>query len=270
MSAVTLEAEAQLDVPAPSPARPRRRWRQPRYYVTIALFLAPSALPLIALVYYPMVLVHAPFVPTPDGKSGSHQQSGPFGDPRHFPDMVAYMDETVGKIVAAVDALGLREETLILFTGDNGTDARITSRLGERKVRGGKGNVTELGAHVPLIASWKGTAPAGTVVDDLIDFSDVLPTLAGLAGAPLPADVTLDGRSFAPQLRGAEGQPREWVFTQLGRQRFVYDGRFALHEDGRLYDLSRDLLEKNDLASSDDPLASSARDRLRPVLARLQ
>jgi multiple sugar transport system permease protein len=55
VSAVTLEAEAQLDVPAPSPARPRRRWRQPRYYVTIALFLAPSALPLIALVYYPMV-----------------------------------------------------------------------------------------------------------------------------------------------------------------------------------------------------------------------
>jgi arylsulfatase A len=144
--------------------------------------------------------------------------------------MTAYMDKLVGKMVMALDQLGLRGNTLIIFTGDNGTDRKITSRMGDLVVPGGKGTVTEIGAHVPLIASWPGITPAGKTSLDLIDFSDVLPTLAEVANAKLPAGVVIDGQSFAPQLRGQKGTPREWVFTQLSHQRFARDGRFLLHE----------------------------------------
>jgi len=245
--------------------------------------------------YYPMALVHAPHIAPPDsphsaaarkaaaqdkqgkgvGKKAKRQAAENLGaddttvnDPANFPDMMAYMDKLVGKMVAALDRLGLRENTLILFTGDNGTDRKITSRMGGLVVPGGKGTVTEIGAHVPLVASWPGTMPAGRTSLDLIDFSDVLPTLAEVAGANLPAGVAIDGHSFAPQLRGQKSTPREWVFTQLSHQRFARDGRYLLHEDGRLYDIPNDLLEKKDLSGSDQPGLVAVKKRLQAVLER--
>ncbi len=222
-------------------------------------------------VYYPMVLVHAPFG-SPPGESASAESDvdsrDGIDDPTRFPEMVAYMDGIVGKVVGAIDRLGLRENTLILFTSDNGSGLRVTSLLGDAPVRGGKGSLTEFGIHVPFIANWKGTAPAGVVLEDLIDSSDVLPTLAELAGAPLPSGVTLDGVSFAPQLLGEEGKPREWIFAQLGERKLVYDGRFMLRGDDSLVDLRRGPFGK--LAASDDPAALAARARLESVRSRLQ
>ncbi|MBI3849778.1 MAG: sulfatase-like hydrolase/transferase [Verrucomicrobia bacterium] len=198
--------------------------------------------------YYPMVLVHEPFQPTPDEKkNGVNQTEKKRSDVSHFPAMVAYMDKTVGRLLATLDRLGLRENTLILFTGDNGTPPPVTSRIGATIIRGGKGTVTHLGAHVPLIASWKGTIPAGRVVEDLIDFSDVLPTLAEVAGAQLPRDVRIDGHSFAARLRGKRARPREWVYVQLGGKSFVRDQRWLLHNDGRFYDIQNDPFEQVDL-----------------------
>jgi len=201
-------------------------------------------------VYYPMVLVHDPFEPTPDEKKGGldgRKKSGP--DVSHFPAMVAYMDKTVGRLVAALDKLKLRENTLILFTGDNGTPRPVTSRTGKTVIPGGKGTVTHLGSHVPLIASWKGTVPGDRVLHDLVDFTDVLPTLAEVAGAELPRGVKIDGRSFAPQLRGQTGQPREWVYVQLGNASFVRDQHWLLHNDGRFYDIKDDPFERHDLSA---------------------
>lgn len=215
--------------------------------------------------YYPMALVHDPFVPTPDSKMPAEK------DPNlRFADMVAYMDKLVGRIVGTLDELKLRENTLILFTGDNGTPRQIISKRGDVVIPGGKGTMTEAGTHVPLIASWKGTTPAGKVVNDLIDFSDMLPTLCALTGAEPPQGVLLDGVSFAPQLRGQAGKPREWVFSQLGKQRCVRDLRWKLHGDGRLYDMDQDFFEKNDLAASQDAAAIAARKRLQPVLDQLK
>ena len=87
---------------------------------------------------------------------------------------------------------------------------------------------------MPLIASGKGTTPAGSVRRDLVDFTDLLPTFAELAGAQVPQGVKLDGRSFAPQLRGEKGMPREWIFSQLGNRWFVRDDGWKLNERGEL------------------------------------
>ena len=241
--------------------------------------------------YYPQALVHSPFTPTPDskssaeemgkwnkrqarqndtqGRSGKRQQKAEAGV-TIYPDMVAYMDKCVGRIVKAVDDLGLRENTVIIFTGDNGTDRAIVSRWNGQSVPGGKGTVTEFGTHVPFIVSWRGTTPAGVVSDNLVDFSDVLPTLAELGGASLPSGVTIDGRSLVPQLRGQMGQPREWIFSQLGHERLVRDARFMLDSNGRLFDVEKDPFGKADLAASKDPTVMAAKAKLLAVLDRMK
>ena len=157
-----------------------------------------------------------------------------------YEDNVAYLDKQVGQLVAELDKLGLREKTLIVFTGDNGT-ARFgadRSLINGRKINGQKGSMLEGGSRVPLIASWKGTMPAGKVLNDLVDFSDFFATFAELAGAKMPEGVTFDSRSFAPQLRGEKGTPRDWVFVQLGAKWYVREQGFKLTQSGELFDMS--------------------------------
>jgi len=231
--------------------------------------------------YYPMALTHAPFNPTPlspEWKTGDRLQA----HPRFFADMVRYMDLLIGRIVKALDERGLRERTLILFTSDNGSPREITSRMGDRWIRGGKGLTTDAGTRVPLIANWKGTAPEGMVCDDLVDSTDFVPTLLEAAGAGPPAGVKLDGRSFLPQVCGARGDPREWVFfhhdprpgwdkSQYRLERWARDRRFKLYEDGRFYDVGRDPDEAQPLsADALTPEARHARERLAAVLAMLR
>jgi subfamily B ATP-binding cassette protein MsbA len=103
----------------------------------------------------------------------------------------------VGRIVHALERYGLREETLILFAGDNGSPTHVTATVEGDTLQGGKGKMTDAGTHVPLIASWPGHVPSSEVSRALIDFTDFLPTFADLAGAPLPGDRTIDGVSFA-------------------------------------------------------------------------
>lgn len=110
--------------------------------------------------------------------------------------MVAYCDKVVGKLIAKLDALGLRENTLVLFTGDNGTGRGMVSKLGDKTVIGGKGLTTDAGMHVPFIASWPGKIPAGKASRDLVAFCDFLPTLLEVSGAKAPEGLKLDGQSF--------------------------------------------------------------------------
>jgi arylsulfatase A len=226
--------------------------------------------------YYPMVLVHDPLVPTPDSKGGAAEKSGKKAkkgkkgqtEGNWFPDMVNYMDKTVARLVAALDKSGQRENTVIIFTGDNGTARHITSMLGATPVKGGKGTTTEFGTHVPLIVSWKGTTAAGQVKEDLVDFTDVLPTLAELSGAALPKNVVLDGRSFAFQLRGEKGHPRDWIFSQLGQERLIRDARYMLHSSGHIYDIRQDPFERNNLSATAG--AAPARKALQAVLDKMK
>jgi arylsulfatase A len=228
------------------------------------------------LAFYPMLLTHAPFEPTPDSAGWDPKSAGAEGggsDPKHFPAMVRYADKLVGKMVAALDDLGIRERTLLLFTGDNGTARAIVSRWRGREVRGGKGLTHAGGTHVPLIASWPGVVPAGAVCRDLIDATDFLPTLLEAAGLPLPAGFSPDGRSFLPQLRGQRGKPREWTYSWYSRDggpdgvESAFDGRFKLYRDGRFFDVDADRIEGRALPLETLPEeAGAARRRLVEVL----
>ncbi len=202
-------------------------------------------------VYYPMALTHDPFCATPDS-------DGPRNETQHvkyFKDMVAYMDKIVGKIVDRLDDLKLRDNTLILFTGDNGTHKKIISRTQNGTVRGGKAAMTDSGTHVPLIANWPGRIPAGRVNENLVDFSDFLPTFATFSGGGLPADRPIDGLSFASQLLGKADKTRQWVFCHYwgyGRRKedtreFVRDKRFKLYDNGEFFDVENDPLEQHPL-----------------------
>lgn len=165
--------------------------------------------------YFPMALTHWPFVPTP-GTPGD--PDGTRANPRaqeNFELMVAYMDELVGRIVDRLSELGIREETLLLFTGDNGTAQEIVSQVRGQNVPGQKLHLTTAGTRVPLIANWPGTVPSGRVNRNPVDFTDFVPTLADFAETELPEAHTFDGRSIRAQLEGGDGDPRDWVFCQF-------------------------------------------------------
>lgn len=183
--------------------------------------------------YYPMCLPHFP------KKGGPYVEPvGPNGEYQTYPEMMAHVDRIIGELMKALDELGLRENTLVLFTGDNGTPDVVTSERNGQSIRGGKGLHTDIGTHVPLIASWPGTTPAGRTNDDLIDFSDFMTTFAELANAELPKDRTLDGTSFLPQLKGLEGTPREWIYTEYQGLAWIRTHRWKYYSDERFFDMS--------------------------------
>ncbi len=211
--------------------------------------------------YYPMVLVHDPFVPTPDtigdgsrGHESNKQPKGKEAKKENFVAMVQYMDKIIGKIAKKVEDIGQAENTLILFTADNGTHPSITSGWNGHQVTGGKGATKDMGTHVPLVAYWKGTTPTGKVVDDLVDFTDFYTTFADAAGVQMGKTDPIDGRSFLPQLKGKKGNPRDWVFLHYQPYwnktpgQYARTENFKLYRDGRFYEVPKDLKEANDLS----------------------
>ena len=159
------------------------------------------------LAYFPMILPHNPFPVTPDSvdPDSTNQKS-------NFVDMVQYIDKNVGRLEDALEKLGLRRNTMIVFTGDNGTNSLLTSELNGRQIRGGKGYTHDYGTHVPLIVNWPGHVPGGKVSDDLICFSDFFPTMVEAAGLPEKKISDGDGWSFWPQCQGRHGKKRDWIY----------------------------------------------------------
>lgn len=214
-------------------------------------------------VYYPMSHSHGPILPTPDSKPGADAT-------RLYADNIEYMDKLVGRLMGELDRLHLREKTLVIFTGDNGTAGfgiKAGANVNGRPISGQKGTMLEGGSRVPLIANWPGTTPAGTVNRDLIDFSDFFATFASLAGAPLPEGVVLDSRSFAGQIEGRKADPRDWVYVELNGNSYVRDARFKLTNKGEMFDLSNAPFEEKPVAAdSTDSAALAARPALQKVL----
>ena len=182
---------------------------------------------------------------------GTPPPVGPQGHYDSYKRMVENMDERVGRLVDAVDELGIRERTLFLITADNGTPKSYyyTAQGSEMlkqpieftwngtRTRGGKGELTDAGTRVPLVANWPGTLAPGQVVDDLVDFADWLPTFVELAGGRLPA--RLDGTSLAGRLRGRDEPRRKWAYASRRGERWVRTQRWKLYDDGRLFEMTQ-------------------------------
>jgi len=211
-------------------------------------------------VHYSLAHIHTDILPTPDSPPNSDDL---------FSDNVAYMDKLVGRLMAELDRQGLREKTLVIFTGDNGTYGNEAPRstIGGRELCGAKGMLLEGGSRVPLVASWPGHIPAGRVCEDLTGLVDFLPTLAEVAGAEVPSGQPIDGQSFAPQMLGERGTPREWVFVMLGRHWYVRDAGWKLTDTGELFDMGDAPFAEREAAAGAD--AEAARRRLGAVLAKL-
>ena len=230
--------------------------------------------------YYPMVLVHDPFVKTPDTIGDAPRTQAANRAPKskaaqkaNFVAMVEYMDQIIGRLVGKVRDIKKLQNTIIIFTGDNGTNTRITSNWQGQMITGGKGGMTDMGTHVPLVVAWPGTSPAGKVSNDLVEFTDFYPTFAQAAGIPLGKEDPIDGRSFLPQISGQSGNPRDWILTHYQPYWNKQPGQFArtqhlkLYRDGRLFKFPEDLREQNDLSNSrQGPKLSKSRNDLQKVL----
>jgi arylsulfatase A-like enzyme len=235
------------------------------------------------MVYFPMALTHGPLVATPAEPSVTEKLA------KHKA-MVRYTDYTVGRIVKALDELGIRQRTIVVFSTDNGTGGGITGHLDGRPVRGGKGSLSERGCWEPFIVNCPGLVPAGVTTDCLTDFTDLLPTFCELGGAEVPDDLEIDGHSIAPVLLGqTKTGPRTWIMAMGGgvarindagrvvpalpyAARTLRDQRFKLIVDSlgatkEIYDLSRDPGEEHNLIASEDPAVLAARKKLEAAVA---
>ncbi len=211
---------------------------------------------------------------------------GPKGRYDSYKEMAEAMDERVGRLVDALERLELTEKTIVVFTTDNGTPVRyiytaegdqllrqpVISKRFDADVHGGKGSLRDAGTRVPLIVFRPGTIPFGRVVDDLVDFSDFLPTFVEVASASLPRGVRLDGVSFASRLTGGGAGGRTWAFAQSRRgQFFVRTQRWKLYNDGRFFDAAVDPLERQAVdARALTPEASTVRTQLLAALDELK
>jgi arylsulfatase A-like enzyme len=167
---------------------------------------------------------------------------------RLYRQAIAEIDWSVGQILDALQANGLDEHTLVLFTSDNGPP-RNSLHATAGPLRGHKGSTFEGGMREPTVVRWPGKIPAGKPNDELMTTMDLLPTFARLAGANVPADRVIDGRDVWPVLAGKARTPHDAFFYHAGNElRAVRAGKWKLHaragKPGELYDLEADLGEK--------------------------
>ena len=195
---------------------------------------------------------------------------------RAYAAMIGAMDDQIGRVMAALDARGMRRDTLVVFHSDNGGtrskmfagESAVTGDLppDNRPLRDGKGTLYEGGTRVAALLNWPGQIPPGEV-DALIHVVDMMPTLAGLAGADLAAAKPLDGRNFWPALAGAtlrEG----FVYNVEPTQGAIRDGAWKLHlkavlpPEVELFDLDADPGETTNLADLHPEKVAVLRERI--------
>ncbi len=225
-------------------------------------------------IYYPMVLTHPPLVNTPDESANEPLEK--------HKAMVRYTDKITGEIVKALEVAGIRENTLIIWTTDNGTSRGIEGTLSGRKISGGKGQTSEPGISAPFIASWPAQIRPHQACHALIDFTDILPTCLDIAGTAPTKEARdrsdgekIDGKSFKDALLGnCQMSQREWIMAMGGgnnarltdqgvenqyrfRDRVLRNQRYKLYIDSnrepeKFFDLKEDPWESVNLIDSLD------------------
>lgn len=171
------------------------------------------------MVYYAMCLPHGPLVSTPlepnvESKMDKHKA------------MVRYTDHILERLTMSLDSLGIRENTIIIWTTDNGTAGNIKGRRNGINVQGGKTLLTENGINAPYIVNAPGLVPAGKVSDALIDCTDIFPTFVDLAGGKMLENYEFDGVSFADVILGkADKTDRECIQALGSHPAILIDGK---------------------------------------------
>lgn len=251
-----------------------RRWYGPDIVNRHALNFIDENKDKPFFLYYPMLLVHDEHQPTPDtrpkrlfdefdeGRNAHNPKKG--DDRRYFKDMIQYMDKLIGNVVDKLDECGLRENTLIVVMGDNGTKECFAHVLPNDSIYPGrKGGTFDNGLHVPLVINQPGTVKSGKKAmrryDGLVDITDIYPTIADAAGINVPLKDELDGISFWPQVMGEKEEAREVIYTWYNNNQpytnhqelliYAFDKEFKRYApcpeypEGRFFDLRSDPLE---------------------------
>jgi uncharacterized sulfatase len=176
---------------------------------------------------------------------------------RVYAAMLRALDRSVGRIVEKLEQEGLADNTLIVFSSDNGGAGYVGLPDINEPYRGWKITLFEGGIRVPMFVSWPARIPAGAKIDTPVAHIDVMPTLAAAAGAPLPAGVEIDGQDLLPLAAGTGGlsRPDDAIYWQSGSYRVVRAGGWKLQVDSKqpktwLFDLSVDPTEQTNLAAS--------------------
>ncbi|NVK23937.1 MAG: sulfatase-like hydrolase/transferase [Gammaproteobacteria bacterium] len=251
-----------------------RRWYGPDIVNRQALRFIEENKDQPFFLYYPMILVHDEHKPTPDTRPKSLFDNFPevatynnkLGDDReYFPDMIEYMDKLIGKVVTKLEQTGLRENTLIVVMGDNGTKSTFGHVLPDGTIYpGGKGRNSENGLRVPLVLNYPNVIPHGQSGEfrqyrGLVNITDIYPTIAAAAGIDMPNADEVDGVSFWQQAIGETSElHRDYIYRWfIGNNRvptddilrFVFNKNYKLYApdndfpEGRFFDLSLDPLE---------------------------
>ena len=207
----------------------------------------------------------------------------------HYGDVIEMIDWSVGQILDTLRDAGIERQTLVIFTSDNGpwmdmpprmlVDPRIvrTDAGSAGPLRGSKGTSWEGGTRVPFLARWPGRIPPNTVNTGLARTLDILPTIAGIAGSPLPPGRPIDGQDIRAFLEGRSASPVEefFYYNSGGRLEGVRDRRWKLHlafpDQGEpveeLFDLTSDPSERWDVAAAHPEIVARLRERMRQFVA---
>jgi arylsulfatase A-like enzyme len=228
--------------------------------------------------YVPFNAPHTPLqVPADIKARHSHLKNK---NRRDYAEMIACLDDQVGRMVAALSQRGMTDNTLIVFSSDNGG---LPGYGGvNRPFRAGKGTLYEGGVRVCAFACWPGTIKAGTVVHEPLHVTDWLPTLTRLAGGKSPEQPPLDGRDVWPVLTASAKSPHEEILLnvtpaagaiRMGKWKLLESGGLSANDPGHtrkgngpakleLFDLEADPGEENNLADRQPEMVDKLRARL--------
>ncbi len=207
-----------------------------------------------------------------DAKKERNRREKQYQNNADYAAMVHHMDENVGRLLGRLDELNLSDNTIVVFTSDNGGKGSVTSNL---PLRGMKHNLYEGGIRVPLIVRWPGKVAAGSQNACPLITNDLYPTLLDMTGCPPEPRQHVDGVSFRTVLLGdAQTISREAIFwhyphsrqeaaVRMGRHKLLH---FFKANRFELYDLEDDIGERNDLSETEPELAK----RLLAMLKRWQ
>ncbi len=187
---------------------------------------------------------------------------------RVYAAMIRAVDRGVGRVMAELKAQGLEDNTLVIFTSDNGGANYIGLPDINRPFRGWKATFYEGGTHVPFMMRWPAQITAGSTFAAPISHFDIFATASAAARAPLPTDRPVDGVDLLPFVQGkAAGRPHQTLFWRSGKYRVVRDGDWKLQSldlprADRLFDLASDPTERHDLAAANPAKVAELRARL--------